>query len=166
MSTKNRERRIKKCVRKLRNLEDNCLKTRGRYWADRFLSRLYKFYANWKKNRVGAARRQDLIRYSVRSDKTLLHVMFDCMSRANPKTRNRWTRALLMADAKGIPPEELQNFLRGNKGGIAGVADEYAAHRRTQKEKRGQGKTAGSGTKGSLKLVASTSDADEDDEWD
>ena len=75
MSTKNRERRIKKCVRKLRNLEDNCLKTRGRYWADRFLSRLYKFYANWKKNRVGAARRQDLIRYvlrvpSVRSDKT------------------------------------------------------------------------------------------------
>ena len=52
------QKRIKKYVRILKNLETDCLESRGRYSADHFLSRLYKLYVNWKKKGVDAARRK------------------------------------------------------------------------------------------------------------
>ena len=168
MPTQNSEKRIKEYVRELKELEDNCFRRRGRYWADPFLGRIYKLYANWKKKGLDAARKKDLVKYvlpgsSVRSDQTLLHVMLDCMSRANPKTRNLWTRALLMAEIKGIKPEVLSDFLRG-QGGIAGRANDYAAHKRNQKAKKR--KPSGSpSTKVSLKNVPTSSNVDDDD-WE
>ena len=161
----NREKRIKRYVRKLLALEDNCLKSRRRYWADQFLIRIYKLYTIWKIEGVDARRKDDLIKYvlkvpSVRSDKTLLHIMFDCMSRATPKDRNRWTRALLMAEIEKIKPEALGDYLR-RKGGIARRANDYATYKGNQKAIKA--KPSDPSSKVSSKNVTNDND---DDEWD
>jgi hypothetical protein len=144
-------KRVEKYVKELLALEAKCRLSHSRDWPVPYLERVYALHTNWKKKKLGKQRRADIIRFvlqkrSIRNDRKLLHVIFQCTSTANSKTRNRWAGALLFARENKIEPKKIPNFLlEKNKGGIAGRAAEYAALRKARK--KGKSRKSGKPTK-------------------
>lgn len=141
ISSPTNRKRIEKYVKELSDLEAKCRLSHTRDWPFPYLERVYELYMNWRKKRLGKQRRADLDKFvlkrSSRKDKKSLHLLIECTSAANPKTRNKWASALLVARKNKIEPRKIPDFLLNKGGGgIAGRVAEHAAQRKRLKKKK------------------------------
>jgi hypothetical protein len=128
-------------VKELSDLETKCRLSHTRDWPFPYLKRVYALYMNWRRKSLGKQRRADLDKFvlkrSSRKDKKSLHILIECTSVANPKTRNKWASALLAARKNKIEPRKIPEFLLNKGGGgIAGRVAERAAQRKRLKKKK------------------------------
>ncbi len=134
--------RVTKYIKELSDLELKCRMSHSRDWAIPYLARVYQLDMNWKMKKLSRQRREDLNSAafgarSIRKDKKSIHLIIECTSKVNTRTRNRWASALLNARVNNIEPEKIATFLlKENKGGLAGRAAEYAEHRKAKNEEK------------------------------
>jgi len=139
--------RITKYVTELSALEKTCRNSHSRNWAFPYLMRIYELHENWQRKGLAKERRADLNRFyrsalkkHSRKDKKLLHLIIECTSAANSKTRSTWVSALFAARLKKIKPKKITRFLLNkDRGGLKSRSAEYAAYRKRGKIKKQSG---------------------------
>lgn len=164
-------KRAQKYVNELSALETKCRLNHCRDWSIPYLQRVYELDMNWRKKRLSKERRADLNRLvfpkrSIRKDQKTLHLIIECTSKVNSRTRSRWVSALLLARVKDIEPKNMPKFLvaKGH-GGIAGRADEYGELRKKKAEKK-KGKRAKKPNKNLPPHKTSPQRTEVNDDWD
>jgi hypothetical protein len=129
---------LRETVRQLKALEARWCDSGRRRDLFRYLDSVFQTFRLWKKWNTDLLAAQRLARRMGVTPQKRLHpirVLIDATSKADRKSKSRWTQALRYAWRKHVDPNRLSTFLKSH-GGIAGCASRWAdmhAHERTPK---------------------------------
>jgi hypothetical protein len=120
---------LQQVVRRLRQIEGRWFQSRRRYEFYGYLLAVYRLYRRLRRRRAAqqaAARIAALFGLKIRKGTHALRVIIDATSRADKKTKSRWTQALRYAWQQRHTWTDFADFFRDH-GGAAGCAREFAA---------------------------------------
>jgi hypothetical protein len=126
------DQQLRKTIEDLRELERKCFASRSRFAFYDYLAAVFELYVQLRRTKQAKQSAKSIAKlFRLRKqDRTHpIRVIIDATSRADLKTRSRWTRALRYTWRERRTWRDLRTLLREN-GGPAGCADQFAAIRK------------------------------------